>query len=291
MEPPETEPSSARRVGLDRDEGAGEGPQRRYETASDFAADLGHWLHDEPLSVRAPDPAYLLRIWLRRNLGSTGWAIALGVIWGIVGGVICWLVMLNPLDLFLGLRRTIYLLGVGIVASGGLITVWLVRPKNAAADLVSGILTGALAAVICYTISWGWVAVSIAGVPYGIWLGMTSAVVFVGSICVGETLAAGMLVRRHGQVRSAIGPYVELMSPSLLALVFANSTLFRLATAGLGERFWHPIMVPLLVLAAISASSKVALVCAGNASRSMGGEPMHIRNHVRRQIAGRFEGR
>ena len=55
---------------------------------------------------------------------------------------------------------------------------------------------------------------------------------------------------------SVAGPYVELMSPSLLALVFASSTLFRLATVGLGERFWHPIMVPLLVLAAIGVLAK-----------------------------------
>jgi hypothetical protein len=178
------------------------------------------------------------------------------VIWGIVGGVTCWLVMLNPLELSLGLRRTIYLFGLSLVASGGLVTIWLVRPKNAWAVLVSGFVTGALAAVFSYTISWGWVAVSIAGVPYGIWLGMTSAVVFVGSICVVETMAAGMLLRRHGQIRSAIGPYVELMAPSFLAVVFASSTLFRLATVGLGERFWQPIIVPLLVLAAISVLAR-----------------------------------
>jgi serine/threonine protein kinase len=224
----------------------------RYASAADVAADLEHWLRDEPLSVCAPDPAYLLRIWLKRNLGSTGWAIALGVIWGIVGGVICWLVMLNPLELSLGVRRMIYMLGVGLVASGGLITVWLVRPKNAAADLVSGIVTGALAAVICYSLSWGWVVVSIAGVPYGIWLGMVSAVVFMGSICVLETMLAGMLLRRHGHVRSTIGPYAELVVPSLLAVVFSSSVLFRFATVGLGERRWHLYMIPPLLLAVCS---------------------------------------
>ena len=160
--------------------------------------------------------------------------------------------MLNPWELSLGLRHTIYLLGIGLVASGGMITVWLVRPKNAAADLASGIVTGTLAAVVSYTLSWGWVAVSIAGVPYGIWLGMTSAVVFMGAVCVVETLAAGMLLRRHGQVRFAIGPYAELIVPSMLVVVFASSTLFRLATVGLGERYWHPIMVPPLLLAALS---------------------------------------
>jgi hypothetical protein len=228
----------------------------RYASATDLAADIEHWLRDEPLSIRSPDAAYLLRIWLRRNFGSTGWAIVLGVIWGIVGGVTCWLVMLNPLKLSLGQRRAVYMLGVMLVASGGLITVWLVRPKNAAAELVSGAITGALAAVVSYTISWGWVAVVIAGVPYGIWLGMTSAVVLMGGLCIIETLTAGMLLRRHGQVCYAIGPYVEFVIPSILAVVFSSSALFRLASVGLGERFWHPIMVPLLIVAATTVLTR-----------------------------------
>ena len=224
----------------------------RYASALDLAADLGRWLRDEPLSVCAPDAAYLLRIWLRRNLGSMGWAITLGLIWGIVGGIACWLLMLNPLELSICVRRLFYSLGITIVGSGGLITAWLVRPKNAAADFAIGAVTGGLSAVICYTLSWGWVAVSIAGVPYGIWLGMTTSVLYMGSICIVETMEAGMLLRRHGDARSAIGPYVELVAPSLLALVFVNSTLFRFATVGLGERFWHPIMVPLLLPAICS---------------------------------------
>ena len=89
---------------------------------------------------------------------------------------------------------------------------------------------------LLYAFSWGWVAVSIAGVPYGIWLGMATALVFNGLDCVIETLAAGMLLRRHGQVSSMIGPYVELIVPANLAVVFACSALFRLATVGLGER-------------------------------------------------------
>ena len=53
-----------------------------------------------------------------------------------------------------------------------------------------------------------------------------------------------------------IGPYAELIVPANLAVVFACSALFRLATVGLGERFWHPIMVPLLALAAIGALAR-----------------------------------
>ena len=223
----------------------------RYASASDLAAEFDRWLRGEPLCVRGPTLEYLLRIWVRRNFGSTGWAVALGVIWGIVGGMVCWLVMLNPLEQSVALRRAIYLTGLGFLSSGGMITVWLVRPKNAVADLASGIITGALASVICYTLSWGWVAVKIAGVPYGIWLGMASALVVMASLCIIETLAAGMLLRRHGRLSAAIGPYIELVIPIALAIVFSSSVLFRLATVGLNERAWHLFMVPVLLLAII----------------------------------------
>ena len=228
----------------------------RYASANDVAADLEHWLHDEPISVGAPGMAALMRVWLRHNFGSTGWAVAIGVIWGLVGGPVVWLVMLNPLDLSIGARRVLYYAGVVLISALGPAIVWLVRPKNAAADLAAGTITGTLAAVITYTLSWGWVAVSIAGLPYGIWIGMATALVFKWSIAVIETLAAGMLLRRHGHVRSMIGPYAELIVPANLAVVFACSALFRLTTVGLRERFWHPIMVPLLVLAAISALAR-----------------------------------
>jgi serine/threonine protein kinase len=219
----------------------------RYGSATELAAEFERWLRGEPLNVRGPTLEYLLRIWVRRNFGSSGWAVALGAIWGIAGGVVCWLVMLNPLELSVALRRAIYLTGGVLLCSGGMTTVWLVRPKNATADLASGIITGALAAVISYTLSWGWVAVSIAGLPYGIWIGMASAFVVMASLSVIETLAAGMLLRRHGHVSAALGPYLELVLPIMLAVVFSSSVLFRLATGGLGARAWHLFMVPVLL--------------------------------------------
>ena len=221
----------------------------RYASAIDLTADVQSWLQGEPLNIRTAGIASLLRVWLRHNFGSVGWVIALGVTSGLIGGVVCWLVMLNPFDLSVGLRRAIYLFGAVFIGSAGLLTVWLVRPRNAGADLAAGTISGAMAAVICYTLSWGWKAVLIAGVPHGIWLGMVSALVFMGSMCAIETLAAGMLLRRHGQIRSTIGPYAELVIPSILAVVFSGSVMFRLATVGLGERRWHLFAVPFLLLA------------------------------------------
>jgi len=91
--------------------------------------------------------------------------------------------------------------------------------------------------------------VKIVGVPYGIWLGMASALLVVASLCIIETLAAGMLLRRHGRISAAIGPYVELTLPFMLAVVFSSSVLFRFITGGLGERAWHLYMLPVLLLA------------------------------------------
>jgi hypothetical protein len=169
-------------------------------------------------------------MWVRRNLGSTGWAISLGMIWGVLAGFMTWFVMLNPFELSLGLRRGLYLLGVALMGSSGLVNVWLIRPKNAKADFLSGAVTGSVGAILCSAISWIWVAVLIAGVPYGVWLGTLSAFAFMGSVCLFGTLCAGRLLRQHGQIQGAIWPYTELAAPSILALVFWNAIAFNSST-------------------------------------------------------------
>ena len=60
-------PDRPRRAGLDRDEGAGEGPARRYETANDFAADVMRYLTDQPVEACPPSAVYRLRKFIRRN--------------------------------------------------------------------------------------------------------------------------------------------------------------------------------------------------------------------------------
>jgi tRNA A-37 threonylcarbamoyl transferase component Bud32 len=149
-------------------------PQDRYASAADLAADLEHWLHGELLTVRPPRLASLLRLWLRHNFGAGAWVVILGLAWGVFGGLLGWLVVINLLGMCDALRATLYLLGVAVGSSAGLMTVALVRPKNTLADLAAGSITGLLAAVTSYTISWGWVAVLVAlrwgpaGIPYGI---------------------------------------------------------------------------------------------------------------------------
>src|SRR5262249_22319928 len=140
--------------------------------------------------------------------------------------------------------------------SAGLMTVALVRPRDAAADLIAGLIAGLLAAVTSYTVSWGWVAVLIAqkmagtgGIPYGIWGGMLGVGGIMGSIFVVETLAAGDLLRRHGRVRRMIGPYFELVIPVMLLILLGGAVAYRGATDGLSRHGWLVPVLPLLALA------------------------------------------
>ncbi|TWU14355.1 Serine/threonine-protein kinase PknB [Symmachiella macrocystis] len=60
-------------------------PQRRYQTAGEFADDLQRFLNDEPVAARPPSASYRLRKFARRHraaLGSAA-AIALSLILGI----------------------------------------------------------------------------------------------------------------------------------------------------------------------------------------------------------------
>src|SRR5262249_54388921 len=161
-----------------------------------------------------------------------------------------------PLGLSEGLRVAVYFLGVAIGSSAGLLTVALVRPRDAAADLVAGLVAGLLAAVTAYTVSWGWVAVLIAhrmagtaSSPYGIWGGMVGVGGIMGSIFVVETLAAGSLLRRHVRVRRMIGPYFELVIPAMLLLILGGAIAFRWAFDGLSRHGWLVPALPLLALA------------------------------------------
>jgi hypothetical protein len=161
--------------------------------------------------------------------------------------------MLNPFDLALGLRRVIYFTSITVGTMGGLVTVWLARPKNATAELVAGTISGGLAAVVSYTISWGWIAASLAGLPYGIWLGMLSALVFMGSVLTVGTMAAGMLLRRFGQIRSMIVPYIELVIPAMLALIYANGMAFNFAIGRYDGWAYYLVAAVLAAIAAVGA--------------------------------------
>jgi hypothetical protein len=155
-------------------------PQHRYGSAEALAADLERWLAGEPLSVRPPSPVSLLRFWLRQNFGAAGWIVVLGLLFGVLGGVEDWLVVVQPIlraiatDGYgrlpsLNVSRlavvwptppwvadVVFWVTLGIGSTAGLITARLVRPKSRAADIATGAIAGFLCGATVYTLSLGW---------------------------------------------------------------------------------------------------------------------------------------
>ena len=77
---------AAERTRLDRDEGTGEGPSRRYDTANGLAADVDRYLAGEPVLAHPPSKSYRIQKFLRKNRGP---AIATGLVaLALVGGMI-----------------------------------------------------------------------------------------------------------------------------------------------------------------------------------------------------------
>jgi hypothetical protein len=231
-------------------------PQERYASAADLAADLEHWLEGEPLSVRPLRLASLVRLWLRHNFGAGAWLVVLGLGGGVFGGVVGWLILSNPWGMPEGALAALYLLCFLLGCSVGLLTVALVRPRNAEADLAAGTITGVLTAIFCYAISWGpWTVLRAldlwgrAGVPYGIWLGMLVILALIGLIFVVETMTAGNLLRRHGRWSSMIGPYFELVIPAAIFITLACNVSHHFAMEGLTRHIWLVPVLPLLALA------------------------------------------
>lgn len=80
-------------------------PERRYQTAADFAEDLRNFLHHEPIQARRVGPAERLRLWSRRNPTLAATIAAAGVLIAVVIGVSYWQV-LDERDRFRVQRET-----------------------------------------------------------------------------------------------------------------------------------------------------------------------------------------
>jgi hypothetical protein len=157
-------------------------PEQRYGSAEALAADLGHWLAGEPVSVRPPALTALLRLWLRQNFGAAGWTLVIGLVVGVLVSGVVWLAVIEPAlaapaaayQWLPGaerpwlafswqppgwLRNTVPMIGLAALASLGLITARLVRPRNRPADVAAGLATGLVAGTVLFTLSFGWLAV------------------------------------------------------------------------------------------------------------------------------------
>ncbi|MFO0841540.1 MAG: serine/threonine-protein kinase [Gemmataceae bacterium] len=154
-------------------------PQQRYGSAEALAADLERWLAGEPLSVRPPSLAKLVRSWVRQNFGAAGWTVVVGGGTGALTGLVIWLAGIQPAMARVGgvyqvlpsvsrpwlalpwqvpvwLKVSALLTALVLSAGMGLFTAWLVRPRRRPADLPAGLITGLFAAVTFYTLGFGW---------------------------------------------------------------------------------------------------------------------------------------
>ena len=318
-------------------------PQGRYASAEALAADLEHWLAGEPLSVRVPSFASALRMWLRQNFGAAGWTVVLGLVGGLLFGVTAWL---SRAQYMLSEARAAYprlpgvtppalahvarvptwvtisiaLPSLVLIIILGLLVVLLVRPKNRAAEIAAGAVTGLVAGMAGFAFGAGWLFVAFvtlypetfaesdlrllsetawvepapeadtparratsgraaaerllekypdliqvpppergdllyhkimadlsARTPLGIWLGMVFALSVCVSVSLAETLAAGVLLRRAGQGRAVIGPYIELAVPGAILIVGLASGAVRLSVGWFAAHPAH-LLIALLML-------------------------------------------
>jgi tRNA A-37 threonylcarbamoyl transferase component Bud32 len=63
-------------------------PENRYVSAAELADDLDRWLAGEPTRARPPSLAGLAARWLRRNAAAAAAVVAVGVIWGLLTGLL-----------------------------------------------------------------------------------------------------------------------------------------------------------------------------------------------------------
>jgi hypothetical protein len=125
----------------------------------------------------------VLRFWLRQNFGAAGWIVVLGLLFGLLSGIMTrllgidlalassvsyayerlpsldppWLAMSWPTPNWV--RSAIFLTTLAFSSTAGLIIAGLVRPKNRAADVATGVVTGFVAGATFFTLGAGWLFV------------------------------------------------------------------------------------------------------------------------------------
>lgn len=152
-------------------------PRARYPTAAALADDLRRFTAGEPVSVRPPSLVSVIRYWARQQFGSAVWTLAGGVACGAAAGANVLLDMFGRKvpearakfarligtgtavepdrvpDLFLAAVEGVMFLLVPAVLFA---TAALVRPRSRSADMAAGLLTGVVAAITFFTISYAW---------------------------------------------------------------------------------------------------------------------------------------
>jgi serine/threonine protein kinase len=160
--------------------------EQRYRSAEALATDLEKWLEGAPISARPPSLPFLLRWWLRENFGAAGWTVAIGVVVGLLCGLVCRVTLLQRFygppgsipylsmhrvgtiwtEIFVRHQVWIWALTAIVVSFTGLVTAVLVRPKNRGADAAAGSITGLIGGATMFTVSFGWLMVSLTTMPW-----------------------------------------------------------------------------------------------------------------------------
>jgi hypothetical protein len=237
-------------------------PQSRYSSAEALAADLERWLVGDPVSVRPPSLAALLRVWARQNFGSAGWTVAGGAACGLVIGGYTLLELLGtklhklgvayeslpgvprpwlaafpiPIPVLDVVECLMYLL----VLASLLATSALVRARTRGADIAAGLMTGLVAAVTFFTIAFGW------------WSVYSSAVVPARDDL---TLLAGSdesLLHRY--------PALAKLPPAERRAVLLDKAQFDQAT-----RIPQGIVLGMILAVGLTVPASVALMCCAGA--------------------------
>src|SRR5262249_56524297 len=63
-------------------------PHQRYASAAELADDLERWRRGEPTRARPPSAWQAVRFWLRLNLRSALWVLAVGLVFGVLLGYV-----------------------------------------------------------------------------------------------------------------------------------------------------------------------------------------------------------
>lgn len=153
-------------------------PKQRYATPGALAEDLEHWLVGEPIQARPPSMAFLLWVWVRKNIRAAMWVVIIGFICGGFGSAFtsarafCYLLNagaktyrefpsldrpwpltdLSPPDWILPILS---IAGFVMIGGAGLLVVLLVRPKDWWADLGTGLGTGLVGGISSFILSTG----------------------------------------------------------------------------------------------------------------------------------------
>ncbi|MFO0844296.1 MAG: serine/threonine-protein kinase [Gemmataceae bacterium] len=158
-------------------------PARRYGSAEALAADLERWLAGEPLAVRPPSLASLLRYWARQNFGAGVWTVVVGLLFGVLVGAMAWLragpilVGLSAHDAYRQLPSVAppwllaftwsippwlggvaYFATLTLICTVGLLIAALTRPKDRAADVAAGAVTGFVCGATAFLLG-GWTGI------------------------------------------------------------------------------------------------------------------------------------